>query len=112
MGWEALSFVAKGIAGKYLEGLLNTDAIKKVGANHRQQVVALGKKSTDALRGMCNRLAVMVQNGLDGIGMNRDLAVTLHFQIDDSLAMSSLIKKALTIEHLTSFHKRLIKSYS
>jgi len=83
VGWEALSFIAKSIASKYLDGLLNTDAIKKVGATHRQQVVSLSKKAIDALRGMCSKLSTVIQNGLDGMSINRDLAVTLRFQIDD-----------------------------
>lgn len=81
--WEALSFVQKAIIGKYLDGFLNTDVIKKVGANHRQEINLLSKSATNALRGLCHRLSVMVQNGLDGIALNSDLAVTLIFQIED-----------------------------
>ena len=83
VGLKAISFVEKAIVGKYLDGLLNTDAIKKVGANHRQQIISLSKSATNSLRGLCNRLAVMIQNGLDGMALNSDLAVTLIFQIED-----------------------------
>lgn len=83
VGWKVSSPIVKAIVGKYLDGLLNTDAIKKVGANHRQRVISLSKKARGTLRALCNRLSIMVQNGLDGVGMNSDLAVTLHFQIDD-----------------------------
>lgn len=83
VGWEALSFVAKAIVGKYLDGLLNTDAIKKVGANHRQEIISLSKSTATALRGLCDRLSAMVQNGLDGKALNSDLAVTLIFQIEE-----------------------------
>ncbi len=83
VGWKAVSFVAKTIVGKYLDGLLNTDAIKKAGANHRQEIISLSKSAITTLRDLCNKLSVMVQNGLDGIALNSDLAVTLIFQIED-----------------------------
>lgn len=74
---------AKTIVGKYLDGLLNTDAIKAVGIRHRQKILALSKSAAAEIRHLCQKLNLMMGNGLVDTLRGDELAVTLILPIEN-----------------------------
>lgn len=74
---------AKTIVGKYLDGLVNTDAIKAVGIRHRQKILALSQSAATEMRHLCKKLDLMMKNGLTAAFRGNELAVTLILPIEN-----------------------------
>jgi hypothetical protein len=74
---------AKTIVGKYLDGLLNTDAIKAVGTRHRQKILALSQSGAAEIRSLCQKINLMMGSGLADAFHGDELAITLILPIEN-----------------------------